>query len=235
MLDYRQLIELGLSPDVDTLTARATAAAESLGFGLCSGLLIRGRLGSPNAAMKAFGNPPEAYLEHSKSLDEGLRDPMLTHLLARPGHIAYGQDRYVEAGVADLWDCQALFGYRNGMSYSLHHPAMADVFFFGFDGPDSLPAAPARLLELQAALTMITVHAQSALTRIVDNPVQVELAATEREALQVVGATLYTQRGSHVLVERLRDPRFTSAAKKIGARTATDAVLRAIDGGLIHR
>jgi hypothetical protein len=235
MIDYRQLVELGLSPDVETLTERSVRAAEAMGFGLCSGLLIRGRLGSQNAAMKAFGNTPAGFLEHSKSLDEGLRDPVLTSLLAKPGHVTYNEALYFEAGVSDLWDCQAQFGYRSGLSCSSHHPNVAEVFFFGVDGPDGLPTSTTRLLELQATLQMITLHAGSALNRIVGMPAPKELAPSERKALQVAGATMYTQRGSFVVIERVQDPVLRQAVQKLGARNVTEAVLRAIDGGLIQR
>lgn len=235
MLDYRQLIDLGLSPDIDTLTARTVAAAEAMGFGLCSGVLISGRFGSPSCAMKAFGNTPEAFVEASKSLDDGLRDPLLARLLAGPGHVAYDQAFYVAAGTADLWDCQAPFGYRAGLSCSTHHPNVAEAFLFGLDSPAALPTQASSRLALQATLQVLTLHAGSALKRLVGRPPNVELERGERVAVQTLGATIYTQRGKHFLIERLQDPALQSAAKKLRATSATDVVLRAIDGGLIQR
>lgn len=235
MLDYRRLIELGLSPDIETLSARAVAVAQLLGFGLCSGVLIRGRFGAASASIQSFGNPPEAFLESSRSLDDGLRDPLLARLLSRPGHASYGQALYVEAGVADLWDCQAAYGYRNGLSVSAHHPSLGEAFLFGIDSPDALPEKPAKLLELQAPLQMIAAHAESALRRLVLTSTQVELEPAECAVVQTVGANMYTQRGSLFLVERISSPAFASAARKLGGRSVTDVVLRAIDGGLIDR
>jgi len=235
MLDYRQLVELGLSPDMETLTARTVAAACSLDFGLCSGALVRGRLGSAAAVVTGFGNPPAAFFESCSSLDEGMRDPVLTRLLAGPGHVSYDQHMYVAAGAADLWDNQASFGYRAGLAVSSHHPQVGEAFFLGFDRPDALPQAPAQRLEMQAAIQIVTVYAESALRRLVGASVSVELKPAERAAVQTVGAIMYTQRGSLTLIERLQDPQFKSAAKKLRSRNAVDVVLRAIDGGLIHR
>lgn len=235
MLDYRNLVDLGLAPDIATLTARTVASAEALGFGLCSGVLIRGRFGSAAATIQSFGNPPAAFLESSKSLDDGLRDPLLARLLAKPGHASYGQALYVQAGVVDLWDCQAEHGYRNGLSCSAHHPNVGEAFLFGVDSPDALPTNPGSLLELQAGLQMIAIHAESALRRLVSTSAQVEFDPNERAAVQTVGATIYSQRGNQFLIERLGAPQFASAAKKLRARGATDVVLRAIDGGLIDR
>jgi len=233
MLEYRDLIELGLSRDVHALTSRAVAAAEALGFGLCSGLMIQGRYGSPSAIGRSFGNPPPAFLERSKSLDDGLRDPLLTRLLRTPGHHQYDQNLYVEAGAVDLWDCQAAFGYRCGLSWSMHQQGHAEAFLFGVDTPDALPTNPARLLELRASLQMIGVHARAAMSRIAEVPEAAELDRAEREALQVVGAKIYAQRRVAFEVSELTDPNLVSGARKLGAPNAVEAVVRAIQGGQV--
>lgn len=234
MLDYRDLIELGLSKDIDTLTACTVAAAEALGFPLCTGVLIRGRFASPSAAMKAFGNTPPAFLEASRSLEMGLRDPLLTKLLARPGHQTYTQQLYVDAGAADMHDIQSSFGYAAGMSVSSHQPSYAETFLFGIDSPDPLPKHPAHLLELQASLQMIAVHAEAALKRLVVAPQSTDLKPSERAAVQKVGATMYSQRGRFCLIESVGDPQFQAAARKLRAQTPSEVVLKAIAGGHIQ-
>ena len=238
MLDYRDLVDMGLSPDLPTLTRRVVALAESMGFGLASGVLIRGRFGSDRALIRSFGNPPEAFIESSKSLDEGMRDPLLAQLLAKPGHVSYDQALYAEAGAADLWDCQAPFGYRCGLSVSIHHPSHGEAFLFGVDGAADLPTNTGRKLQLQAALQMIAMHASEVMQRLVglDSPSpQVELNAGERRALQTAGAAVYARRGSLVDVSTLGGPHLASAVRKLGARSVPDAVLRAVDAGYLPR
>lgn len=235
-MDYQQLIDVGLSPDRETLTHRLVVLAESMGFGLASGVLIRGRFGSPNALIESFGNTPAAFSEASRSLEKALRDPLLTRHLQRPGHMTYGQALYVEAGATDLWDIQSAFGYRHGVSVSFHAPARAEAFVFGFDRPDALPEGP-ELLHMQATLQMIAMHAQEAMGRLVLTAPQeapVELTRQERAALQRV-ATVYTKRGGLVSVSQCASPDLQGAIRKLQAPNLPRAVVRAIDGGLIER
>jgi len=237
LVNYQQLIDIGLSPDRQTLTRRVVAVAESIGFGLASGVVIRGRFGSPNALVAAFGNPPEAYDEMSKSLEHGLRDPLLTGHLKRPGHMTYGQGLYMDAGATDLWDIQSTFGYRHGLSVSFHAPAHAEAFVFGIDRPDALPAGP-ELLRLQATVQMIALHAQEAMARLIqtapEQEAPAELTPKEKAALQCV-ATAYAKRARLVSVSQPQDPQLRATVRKLRASSLPGAVLRAIEGGLIER
>lgn len=238
MVDYQQLIDVGLSPDRQTLTERVVTLAEALGFGLTSGVLIRGRFGSPNALVESFGNPPAAYGEASRSLEDGLRDPVMTRLLAGPGHMTYGQDLYVTAGAIDLWDCQAAFGYKHGMSMSIHSPAHAEAFLFGVDRPDVLPTDAAEFFRLQATLQMIALHAQEAMNRILETTPQrqgCDLTAQEVHALQRVAATVYAKRGNLVGISQVMSADLQIAMRKLKAQSLPGAILRAVDGGFIDR
>ena len=233
-MDYQAILELGLSPDLATLTQRTVALAESMGFGLCSGVLIRGRFGSANASMRAFGNPPAGYEDTVASLPEGLRDPLLGALLARPGCVAYDQAFYASQGAGDLWEAQAPFGFRQGLAVALHQPSHAEAFLLGLDGPDELPGGNARLL-LQGQLQVVAMHAQAAIERITGTPAPVDLTQPERNALKLAGATVVRHRGKLSAISQLgADPALLSAASKLGARTAHAVALRAIDGGLLH-
>lgn len=235
-MDYQQLIDVGLSQDRQTLTQRVVALAESIGFGLASGVMVRGRFGSPNALVESFGNTPAAFSEAAHSLEKGLRDPLLTGLLERPGHTTYGQSLYVEAGATDLWDVQSAFGYRHGLGVSFHAPAHAQAFLFGVDRPDALPTGP-ELLRMQATFQMIAMHAQEAMGRLVQSEPReppAELTRMERAALQRV-ATVYAKRGALVSVSQPTVVELQVAVQKLKAGSLPVAVLRAIDGGLIER
>jgi|SRR4051812_30801008 hypothetical protein len=230
-------MDIGLSPDRQTLTQRVVAAAESMGFGLASGVLIRGRFGSPNALIESFGNPPPAHLEASRSLDKGLRDPLLTSLLARPGHMTYGEDLYLKAGATDLWDIQASFGYRHGLSMAIHSQSHAEAFLFGVDRPDALPADDIEVLRLQSMLQLVALHAQEGLGNLLQPGPQehVALNAGEVEALQKVSATVYSKRGPLLAITRVTSPELRVAMEKLHAQTLPGAVVRAVKEGLIER
>ncbi len=237
MLNYHDLLQLGVSADIPTLTKRMVDLASCMGYGLTSAVLVRGRLGSENAMLQAFGNPPDGYMETVDSLPEGLRDPLLARLLARPGHVTYDQQLYTEAGAGDLWDAQAPFGFQSGVAVSIHEPSHAEAFMLGLDGLGKAPAGPTLLL-LQANLQMLAMHAQSAIARIVaarSGVQQVELDRHEQAAIKTAGARIFAQRGHLVGMSEIRtDPAMRSAARKLGARSITDVVLRSIDGGLLH-
>lgn len=203
MLDPQLLHSIGEAPDLDAMTARLLKAANELGFGLVSGALIQGRLGASSAVITSFGNPPEAYLQSATSLDEGMRDPVLTQLLARPGMVRYDQSTYVKSGVIDLWDLQAAYGYKNGMAVSQHAPSHAEAFFMGVDGPDRLPQDPVAALKLHSVLRLLALQAQQCVERIarptVDEVAPLEWAGSIRE-----GALSYAARGGLVKIEELR-------------------------------
>ena len=237
VVDYQQLIDVGLSPDRLTLTRRLVALAESMDFGLTAGVLIRGRFGSPNALVESFGNPPAGFSEASRSLEKGLRDPLLTRHLERPGHMTYGQELYVAAGATDLWDVQSAFGYRHGLSVSIHAPSHAEAFVYGFDRPDALPEG-SELLRLQSIVQLVAMHARAAMERLLQPAPQAvdgELTATEVDVLQRATATVYARRGGLVRMSQMRSPELQVAMRKLQAQDLPTAVLRAVDGGLVER
>lgn len=231
MLSQQALIELGLSHDLETLTQRVISAAESLGFGLVSAVQIEGRFGSPSAHIQSFGNPPAAFSEASKSISYGVRDPLLGALLARPGFVSYDESFYLDAGAIDMWDVQAQFGYRAGLSVSLHQVGHSEVFALGVDGPDALPDAVARL-RLQAVLRALALHAQSALERIA-RPANGQMAAlTQSERKMVEAAAIAHAHGRSMLPSSSCDQALlVSASRKLGVRSVQGAALRVIDGG----
>lgn len=231
MLSYQDLLDIGLSPDAEALQARLVAAAAGLGFGLSGGTFIRGRLVSGAAQVVAFGNPPDEFLKASRSLDIGLRDPLLTEMSRRPGCFTYDQTFYTKAGAGDLWDNQAAFGYRTGMAISLHEFSHAELFSFGVDGPDPLPTSATARMELQGALQLIALHAQEAALRLFTpapslDPGQVN--APELEALRwAADAEVVWKRGDVTVISKAGQRRQPAAKSR--------AILRAIEGGVIER
>ncbi|PTT91074.1 hypothetical protein DBR42_04600 [Pelomonas sp. HMWF004] len=240
MLSYADLLALSHAPDEAALNARLVAAVAELGFGLSAGSLIRGRLASGRAAVHSFGNPPVGFIEASRSLNVGLRDPLLTSLLARPGCVTYDQDFYVKGGAAEMWDNQEPFGYREGMAISLHEPGHAEVFSFGVDSHAPLPTDLKSRRQLEGSLRVIGLHVQTALLRLhtpVPAPDLDALNPGEVRALQwAADGQAYWLRGEQLVVS---NPGLVhaqrSAVGKLGERNGLAAVLRAIDGGLIEK
>lgn len=239
MLDYQRIVDVGLATDAEALQARLVAAAAAMGFGLSAGALIRGRLASRRASVHSFGNPPAGFVEASKSLDVGLRDPLLTAMMASSGVFAYDRAFYETAGAGELWDNQAPFGYREGMAIAMHEPSHAEVFFFGVDGPDALPKSAAGRFGLEGGLRLVALHAHEAAKRLWTTPPAVDLNAVTAEEVSalkwardgvcvwVAGDKLVYSNPGLVKAQR-------SAAVKLKASGA-GALLTAIRGGLIDK
>ena len=204
MLDPQLLASIGEAQDLDTLTARLLNAAHELGFGLVSGAMIEGRFGSASAVITSFGNPPEAYVNSATSLTDGMRDPVLTQLLARPGMVKYDQSTYAKFRVMDLWDLQAPFGYKSGIAVSHHAPGHAEAFFLGLDGPDLLPQDPVAAMRLHGVLQLLSLQAQRCVERIVRPGMPAERSPVEWSGKIREGALHYAARGGLVKIEELR-------------------------------
>lgn len=240
MLAYQQLLDISLSPDAPTLQARLTSAAAAMGYGLSSATLIRGRLGSGRETVKAlFCNTPVAFLEASRSLDAGLKDPFLAAVLAGDGCYTYDQSLYVQSGAGDLWDNQAAFGYRCGMAVAMHEHSHAEAFSFGVDGPDTLPTGVA-LLELEGVLRLVGQFAHEAAKRLWTPQRSVDLNALDAGELDALrwaaeAVVMSAPDGRLVISSPGRTDALGRAARKLGTSSTTQALLRVIEGGAIPR
>jgi hypothetical protein len=238
MLAYQDLLDIGLSPDAETLQERLVAAAGKLGFGLAGGTLIRGRLASGRALVHGFGNPPDGFEATMRSIDLGLRDPLLTAMLSKEGCYTYDSAFYAKAGAGDLYEILDSFGYRNGMAISIHEHSHMEMFSFGVDGPDALPSSQSARLELEGALRVLALYAQEAAKQLFTPPATLDPGQTAKPELETLrwaaDAKVVWKRGDVTVISNPgRSDRRGSAARKIGAATGPQAILRAIKGGLI--
>lgn len=237
MLSQQQLIELGLAEDLDSLNRHLVGAAEQLGFGLVLAVLIRGTLRSGHAWVKSIGNTPAGFLEAQRSLDDTLRDPVMTALQRGTAPVLYDQAFYAESGAGDLWDAQAPFDYRTGVACVVHEASHAEQFMLGIDRAAALPNDLVGRTRLMANMQLLTVYAQSAMQRICTPapsgaPV---LADDELECLRwAKDAYTVWQIGDKLAISSVQVQRHQrTAARKLGASSVQGAVLRCIEGGLI--
>ena len=239
MLKLHQLLAVGTAPDAQGLDEAMAQAAHALGFGIASGVLMRGRLESRKALVRGFGNTPDDFVQAFGSTDLAVRDPLMTRLTSRPGFVRYDRDFYEAAGAGDLWEFQAPFGYKAGAAFSLHSASHAEVFVCGVDGPDALPARQGAQLQLEASITLLCSYGQEAMRRIhfpeLVAAEKANLEASELEALEwAAGGVSIRRMGDRMKISDADSLRLTaSAARKLGATTRTGAALRAIQGGLI--
>lgn len=239
MLPRQQLLDLGLAPDLVSLRRQLVAAAERFDFALVNATLIRGDLRSRRAWVEGVDNTPAAYLTAQRDWDDSLRDPVLAALQAGNAQVLYDQSTYVGAGTADLWEAQSPFGYKAGISISMHEPSHLETFIFGMDGPRTLPGEHVDRVRLTAFSQLLAVHARSAMVRLL-TPEPTGAPAVDSEELDCLrwakdGYSVAMVADKLVISNNDVQRRLASAARKLNVRSTPEAVLRCIDGGLIDR
>jgi DNA-binding CsgD family transcriptional regulator len=177
--DYQDVSEAG---DIQTLESRLVRFANDLGFGLISGALVLEH-GAGRVSTIAFGNTPAAYQSTSESIQRGKRDPVMRRLKRLSAPFVYDQSMYVDEEAADLWEMQALFGYKTGIAMALHLPG-GKHFIMGVDRDQPLPGDDAVVTRMMADLQLLAVHAQETAVRLlVPDPTDVQYLPklTDRE------------------------------------------------------
>lgn len=184
-------------------------------------------------------NAPAAYRETSIDRGRGKRDPVSQHCKTKSVPIIWDQNTYVNVGSGELWEQQARFGYRHGISLALHMPE-GRHFWLGVDRDQALPKDPAELTRMVAALQLFAVHAQEAAIRIMV-PASLEpglpaLTPRELETLRwtMEGKTAWEVANVLGISERTAVLHANNAMHKLGCVNKHQAVLKALRLGLIR-
>jgi DNA-binding CsgD family transcriptional regulator len=167
---------------MQTLESRLVRFANELGFGIISGALILEH-GAGRVSSIPFGNIPQGYRATFESDARGKRDPVMHRLKRLSAPFVYDQSTYVNEDAGDIWEIQALFGYKTGIAMALHLPG-GKHFLMGVDREEPLPGDEAQLTRLMADLQLLAVHAQETTIRLlVPESVEVQYLPklTERE------------------------------------------------------
>ena len=163
--DYQEVAEAG---DMQTLESRLVRFANDLGFGIISGALVvehaAGRVSTFH-----LGNTPEAFQSTFQSTDIGKRDPVMRRLKRLSAPFVYDQSTYVNEDAGDLWEMQALFGYKTGIAMALHLPG-GKHFVMGVDRDQPLPGDDLLVTRMMADLQLLAVHAQETAVRLLAPP-----------------------------------------------------------------
>ena len=165
-----------------TLESRLVRFANELGFGLISGVLILEH-GPGRVSSIPFGNIPDAYKATFESDERGKRDPVMHRLKRLSAPFVYDQSMYVNEDAGDIWEMQALFGFKTGIAMALHLPG-GKHFLLGVDRDQPLPGDEIQLTRMMADLQLLAVHAQETTIRLLvpeSAEVQYLPKLTERE------------------------------------------------------
>lgn len=237
-MKYQDYLDIGTAGDRATFETRLVRFAQNLDFQIVQAVMMVKQPSQPSVVAR-LSNLPSSFQEASMDEDDSRRDPVLQRLRAASLPFAYDQDTYVRAGAGDLWESQARYGFRTGISMSLHLPG-GRQFLFGVDREQPLPADDGELARLMADLQLLAVHAQETAARVMlprklrsdDGP---RLTPREREVL------LWTREGKsawaigqilsmseHTVVFHLRN-----AMGKLEVSSKHSAVLKAMELGLL--
>jgi len=237
-MNYQQLIDVGLSEDFASFERRLVATAQAMGFPIISGVLMRGVLHDPDVQITSLGNTPAAYVQAAKDLGDTRRDPVMSSLMAQSVPVVYDQRTYADAGVGELWEMQAPFGYKTGIAVKLHLPGDKH-FLLGVDREEALPTAGAQLMQMVAGLQLLAAHALTAADRLLSPKLASgELPRLTRRELDVLSWTAQGKTAWEVSVilgmsEKTVNFHLGNAMRKLQVSSKHQAVLKCVAAGIL--
>ncbi len=230
--------EISQAPDRQSFESRLVDFAHEMDFGLMSAVLVVDCPGRDSAFI-SIGNTPTEYLEGYGNREDWARDPVLQTLKRLSAPVVYDQSMYVRGGAGDLWEEQAVYGYRTGISMVLHLPG-GRHFMLGVDREQELPSDDARLTRMVADLQLLAVHAQDAAVRLLLDEAQDQLqlprlTAREREVLRWTGEGKSSWEVGVILgmSEHTVNFHLRNLMGKLDVTSKHQAVLKALSIGLI--
>lgn len=230
----QRLLDLSQATDGDSFQRQLVELANEMEFGLVSALVVTDMPNGP-AEVVRLGNTPSAYLDSYKDSDSYVRDPVMQRLKTSSVPVIYDQTLYVREAASDLWEEQAAFGYRNGISVALHLPRQRH-FVLGLDRETALPKSEDKLMRMLGDLQLLVVHAQETAVRLFGKP-QTDISLSPKEELilrmtmqgksaKVIGAEIHS-------AEATINFHLQNARVKLGVTSKHQAVLKAQSLGLI--
>ena len=236
-MDLQRFFDISQAPDVSTFERRLIDFAADLGFGIVTAVMVVERAGQ-DTKFSHVGNIPQAYDEVFRSVGESRRDPVIRQLKKMSLPVLYDQALYVREGAADLWEQQAAFGFKTGVSVAMHLPGRKH-FVLGVDRPDALPGDGRDLTHLVASLQLLAVHAHDAAGRLLAADAEADdapqLTTREQEVLRwtMAGKSAWTVGQILSVSEHTVNFHLRNVFRKLDVVTKHQAVLKALSLGLL--
>lgn len=182
-------------------------------------------------------NIPSGYHETFHNHDVYRRDPVMQHCKHSSIPIIWNWETYYRQGEAAIWEEQAAFGIKAGITLALHLPGCRH-FLLGVDRDQPIDGYVGHLAATVAEAQLFAVHAQEAALRIYSPPpadaFSKTLSPRELEALRwtMEGKTA-SQVGDMLNIStRTAVFHLQNATAKMGCKGKHQAVLKAIKLGL---
>lgn len=240
-MNYQQLIDVGLSEDFESFERRLVSTADAMGFPMISGALMRGGLSVEGVEGRTFGNIPDGHADAAKDMDDALRDPVLDRLMSQPLPVVYDQNTYVAAGVGELWENQAPYGYKTGIAVKLHLPENK-TFLLGVDREEALPNAAGGLMQVIGGLQLLASHAMVAADRLLSRKLNeravVPLPKLTKREMDVLSWTAHGKTAWEVSVilgmsEKTVNFHLGNTMRKLGVNSKHQAVIKYMAAGIL--
>lgn len=163
-MKQQDYLDVCSATDKTTFEKRLVNFAQRMDFGLVSAILVVEQPGD-ETLVTMIGNTPADYQQAYEDIEAIRRDPVMRRLKASTAPVVYDQSLYVHAGAGDLWEQQAPFGYRTGISMALHMDE-GRRFFLGVDRETPLPANDTALTRMVADLQLLAAYSQETAVRV---------------------------------------------------------------------
>ncbi|MEO8923676.1 MAG: LuxR C-terminal-related transcriptional regulator [Caldimonas sp.] len=230
-------LDISQSDDLPTFERRLIEFSHEFEFGLVNAMVVVKPPGR-DAVCVSVGNVPEAFAQSFQNIEDSKRDPVLKRLRKMNVPFTYDQDLYVRDGAGDLWEEQAKFGYRTGISVALHLQDHKH-FLLGVDRVEALPSDIDEVTDLLASLQLLAVHAQDAALRLLGVQAGVgevpRLTARELEVLKwtMDGKSAWAVGEILSVSENTVNFHLRNVFRKLGSSSKHQAVLKAMSLGLL--
>jgi DNA-binding CsgD family transcriptional regulator len=237
-MELQQFQDLALASDESAFRRHLELFVSEMGFEKYVACMVYGanRPGA-DVTFVTVSNTPSQFAS-ATSVEDSRRDPVSARLRTLSVPFRYDRQVYESAGAGDLWEEQAVHGYKEGIAVAMHM-ATNKHFLIGMDRESPLPGGGTQLMRLLADLQLLAVHAQvSAETLLRAGCVggnDVRLTPREREVLHwtmegkstwVIGELLSIS--SHAVKFHLKN-----AMRKLDSSSKHQAVIKAISMGLL--
>ena len=230
-------LDISQSGDLPTFERRLIEFSHEFEFGLVNAVVVVDQPGK-DAVFVSIGNTPEPYAATFSNPTLSKRDPVLKRLKRLSVPFAYDQELYIRDGVGELWEHQAMYGYKTGIAVALHLQDHKH-FLLGIDRRKALPENVDEVTLLMASLQLLAVHAQDAALRLLGvQDISAEtpkLTARELEILRwtMEGKSAWAVGEILAVSENTVNFHFRNIFKKFGASSKHQAVLKAMALGLL--
>ena len=230
-------LDISQSADLPTFERRLVEFSNEFEFPIVNAVVIVDHPGK-EPVFVSIGNTPESFEDTFADREIAKKNPVLQRLKRNSIPFVYDQDMYVRDGAGELWEHQAMHGYKTGVAVALHLQDHKH-FLLGIDRRESLPDDMEEVTHLMASLQLLAVHAQDAALRLLGvQSITKEVPKLTGRELEVLRWTMEGKSAWAVgeilsVSENTVNFHLRNVFKKLGSSSKHQAVLKAMAFGLL--